>query len=321
MKISVIIPVYGVEQFIGRCAETLMRQTLQDVEFIFVDDASPDDSMAILRKIMNDYPERQKNVKIISHQINQGLPAARNSGLSVAKGEYIFHCDSDDFLEYDMLSTLYQEAIRRDADIVWCDWFLTTSQGERYMSQTCYDTPLHALEGMLNGAMKYNVWNKLIRRSLYIDNHIAFPAGYGMGEDMTVLQLFVNATTVAYVPRALYHYCKFNENAFSNTYSDKHIRELEYNTKRTCDYIHEHFGNKMDRNLAFFKLEVKFPFLISDNGDKYAVWKSLYKEANGYAMKNKSISLRRRTLQWMAAKNQWWYVRLYFFIIYKCLFL
>lgn len=104
-KVSVIIPVYKVEKFVERCVRSLMEQTMDGIEYIFVDDASPDDSILILHKVLVDYPERSERVKILVHSENKGLPAARNTGLAVAKGEYVFHCDSDDFVEKDLLST------------------------------------------------------------------------------------------------------------------------------------------------------------------------------------------------------------------------
>lgn len=111
-KVSVIIPIYKVEPFVARCAQSLMEQTLTDVEYIFVDDASPDNSIAVLRKVITKYPERSNYVKVLTHTENKGLPAARNTGLAVAQGEYIFHCDSDDFVEPDMLEQLYRKSNR-----------------------------------------------------------------------------------------------------------------------------------------------------------------------------------------------------------------
>ena len=101
--ISVIIPIYKVEEFIVRCVNSLMQQTMEEVEFIFVNDATPDDSMVLLQLALNNFPERKAQVHILNHEVNQGLPAARNTGLRVATGEYIYHCDSDDYLEPDAL--------------------------------------------------------------------------------------------------------------------------------------------------------------------------------------------------------------------------
>ena len=99
-KVSVIIPIFGVERFIRKCAETLMEQTLQEVEYIFVNDATPDGSISVLKEVIAYYPQRLTHVRIIEHKVNKGLPAARNTGLSYATGEYVFHCDSDDYLGF-----------------------------------------------------------------------------------------------------------------------------------------------------------------------------------------------------------------------------
>ena len=232
IKVSIIIPIYNVSRFIERCTESLMQQTLHEVEYIFVNDATPDSSIQILEEVVAHYPERKEQVRIIHHDTNKGLPAARNTGLSLATGEYIFHCDSDDYVEPTMLEDLYNATKANGADYVWCDWFLSYDNNERYMPQPSYNSPDDALRGMLDGAMKYNVWNKLVRRSLYVDNKILFPAGHGMGEDMTMMMLFAKAHRVAYVPCAYYHYIKLNTGAFSQTYSDKHLIELKYNVRR-----------------------------------------------------------------------------------------
>lgn len=99
-KISVIIPVYGVERYIEQCACSLFEQTMQDgIEFIFVDDCSPDKSIEILENVLREYPHREQQVKIIRHTENQGLGGARKTGMEYATGEYIIHCDSDDWVE------------------------------------------------------------------------------------------------------------------------------------------------------------------------------------------------------------------------------
>lgn len=312
MKVSVIIPIYKVEAFIERCATTLMEQTLREAEYIFVDDATPDRSIQILEEVVARYPERKEQVRIVHHEANKGLPAARNTGLALATGEYVFHCDSDDYVEPTMLEEMYNAANAQDVDIVWCDWYLTFAENERYMKQPSFDAPMEALKAMLSGGMKYNVWNKLVRRSLYVDNDIQFPAGYGMGEDMTMMMLFAHAKNVAYIPKAYYHYVKLNTNAFSQTYSDKHLMELKHNVQRIVDYMQGIYGNTLDKELNFFKLDVKFPFLIAGQYKRWAEW---YPEANTYILQNKTISTRTRYIQWLASKRQYWVVGLYSWVL------
>lgn len=320
IKVSVIVPIYKVEKFIERCVRSLLEQTLQEVEYIFVDDATPDKSIDILRTVMAEYPNRTGQIKVLVHEKNKGLPAARNTGLAVACGEYIFHCDSDDYVEVDMLEQLYGEVVKKNADIIWCDWFLTFEKNERYMKQPNYSDSQEALKAMLSGGMKYNVWNKLVKRSLYLDHQICFPNGYGMGEDMTMMMLFVHAKNVAYLSKAFYHYVKLNTGAFSQTYSDKHLLELQNNVNRIVSFMQQNYGNTLDKELAFFKLDVKFPFLISNDTKKYALWKEWYPESNHYILQNKNISTRSRWLQWFAWKNQFWVVRLYHVLLMKVVY-
>lgn len=319
-SVSVIIPVYNVGKFIERCVRSLMEQTMDNVEYIFVDDASPDNSIQILQKVLADYPNRRDNVRILTHAENKGLPAARNTGLVVAQGKYIFHCDSDDFVEPDMLEQLYGKAIECDADIVWCDWYLTFENSERYMTQPAYDTPLEALKAMLSGVMKYNVWNKLVRRSIYVENKIEFPAGYGMGEDMTIMLLFAYAERISYLPHAFYHYVKLNTNAFSQTYSKRHLQELQHNVATITDKLETLFGNTLEQEISFLKLEAKFPFLFSNDRKKRKLWQEWYPEANRFILQNHNISMRSRLIQWCAWKNLNFIVSIYRWLLNRIVY-
>lgn len=319
-KVSVIIPVYKVERFIGRCARSLMEQTLDEVEFLFVDDATPDGSMQVLAETLAGYPARQSAVRVLHHERNLGLPAARNTGLAAARGEYVFHCDSDDYVSPEALAGMYEAAVAHGADMVWCDWYLTFAQNERRMKQPALDTAWEALKAMLCGTMRYNVWNKLVRRELYVRHGIAFPAGYGMGEDMTMIRLAAFARKVAYVPHAYYHYVKLNAGAFSQTYSEAHLQELRHNVDDTVRFITARYGHALDAELAFFKLEVKMPFLITARSDKFRLWQSWYPEANAYITRNIHVSWRRRMVQWCAAHGWWWPVRLHYWVVVKAMY-
>ncbi|MBO4571272.1 MAG: glycosyltransferase family 2 protein [Bacteroidales bacterium] len=321
IKVSVIIPVYGVERFIVRCARNLFGQTLEDVEFIFVDDASPDGSIALLEDILKEFPARTGQTRILRHPVNKGLPAARNTGLAAASGEYIYHCDSDDWTETTMLEKMYDAAKEADADIVYCDFFLSFEKNERYMSNPDYTSAEEMLrKGFLGGRMKYNVWNKLAKRSLYTDNGISFPEGHPMGEDMTMIQVAACSTRVIHVPEALYHYVKLNEGAYSNSYSQKKLDDIRFNVDRTVTFLEGRFGESIERDLAFFKLSIKLPFLLTGDRNMYDIWKEWYPEADRYAGDSKELPFRTRLLQTMARYGQWWYVKAYYTIIYKVIY-
>lgn len=102
-----------------------------------------------------------------------------------------------------MLQDMYKYAVDNNADIVWADWYISMAGGERYMSMPDFQTPQEAVKAMLGGGMKYNVWNKLARRSLYVDNDISFPDGYGMGEDLTMIKLLHSLTMSSIFPEPI----------------------------------------------------------------------------------------------------------------------
>ena len=318
--ITVIVPIYQVEKYIERCACSLLGQTLRDVEYIFVDDCSPDKSLDVLKRVVDKYPWRKDRIKILRHDSNKGLPAARNTGLGAASGDYIFHCDSDDWADETMLEVLYNRAKMTDADIVWCDWFLSFRKNERYMQQPSYQTGDDALKGLLSGAMKYNVWNKLIKKELYLTNHISFPQGHGMAEDMTIIRLFACARRIVYMPGAYYHYRRTNENAYTHTFSRKHLEDILYNTAETISYIRKEKGDKFDKEIEWFKLSVKFPLLIGGTYSMYKLWRAWYSESNSFILSNKNISLRSRLLQYAAWKRLYGVVWLYTKIVHRFIY-
>lgn len=317
MKVSVIVPVYNVGGYIAHCAERLMQQTLEDVEYIFIDDATPDRSIDILQAVIQKYPQRKQNIRIIEHHKNKGLPTARNTGLAAATGEYIYHCDSDDFTEPEMLETLYNTACRENADIVWCDYYDTFYQKEVYKKQPAYSGPLEALRGMLTGKMEYNVWNKLARRNLYTENNIRFPDGYAMGEDLTMLMLFACARKVAYAPGAFYHYVRTNPAALTQSMSESKETALRYNVLRIENYLKDKFQSVFENETACLKLNLKWPFLItSSQFCMYKKWGEWFPEANRY-IKSHPASMRIRILEKCAEKHQYWVVWLHYWIVIR----
>ena len=319
-KVSVIIPVYNVERFVDRCVESLMGQTLKDgIEYIFVDDASTDSSMKIVHEVVSRYPEHANQVMYLTHAENKGLPAARNTGLTAAQGEFVFHCDSDDFIEPEMLEEMLAAAERESADMVYCDFMLSFDQNERYMSQRSYTLGREALTGMLAGVIKYNVWNKLIRRSLY--NGIKFPEGKSMGEDMTIIKVVSRANRVCHLPKAYYHYIRMNGEAMTQRYSEKKLSDLRENTADTIKYLETHVqDDRISQEINWFKLNVKLPFLFT--GDKADIrrWREWYPEANKEILSNKNLVARTRALQWCAANHLGMINRIYNYLLLKIVY-
>lgn len=116
--ISILVPVYGVEDYMERCARSLFEQTYQNLEFIFVDDCTPDRSIDILETTIKDYPNRLSQLRIIRHNKRKGIAATRNTAINAANGLFICHIDSDDFMEVDAIRLMAEEQQKSQADII-----------------------------------------------------------------------------------------------------------------------------------------------------------------------------------------------------------
>lgn len=186
IKVSVVIPIYNVEKQIRRCACSLFEQTIRnEIEFIFVDDCSPDHSMEILKKVVDGYSKYSLAIFSIAHEKNQGISTARNTGLEVAKGKYIIFCDSDDWVEPGMYEKLYNKAVEGDFDIVGCDFVEDYGNAkQKYCKQSFQIDGKACVEEMLTGRLHGAVWNKLVRREIYEKQDIRFPDGNTMWEDL-----------------------------------------------------------------------------------------------------------------------------------------
>jgi len=317
MKVSVVVPIYKVERFVERCLRSLMEQTLQDVEFILVDDASPDRSMAVVERVLKGYPDRSGQVKVLRHEVNRGVSFARRTGLLQAEGDFIYHCDSDDFLELDALEKMFNAALIHRADIVYTDWYLTFRKKERLMKQPACDSPEQALKCLLHGSMKYNVWNKLVKKSLYSDYKISFPEGHSVGEDMTMIRLFLFAKSVIYLPVATYHYNQQNVNAYSvQKPSERVYSDIYYNALLVIGSLNQ-IVSEYDINC--FKLNVKFPFLISPDIDSYEKWQQWFPEANA-AISTHDVSWRMRMLERFAARRWYFLLKCYYYYVHRVMY-
>lgn len=316
--ISVLVPVYGVERYIGRCAESLLNQTMAEgVELIFINDATRDRSVDILKQVINRNRQYKGEIKLISHKSNKGLPAARNTGLSAASGEYIVHIDGDDYAEPEMLELLYREAKENDADFIWCDYYITFDDKKRVIKQPLFNEPLDAVRGMLRGSMKYNVWNKMCRRSLYSDNHILFPEGYAMGEDLTMIMVALRARKVASVSKPLYNYVQ-NANQMTAIFDEKKLACLRYNCDRIREYINTNFADSglESENAALCQL-MKWPFLLDGKIASYRRWHEWFPESNKFIWQTKGVNTRIKFIEWCAAKQILPIVWLHYILVIK----
>ena len=188
MKLSYIVPVYKVEKYLAECVESILSQTMEDYEIILVDDGSPDACPAICDKFAEEHPEK---IRVV-HKENGGLASARNAGLKVAQGDYIFFLDSDDYLAADRVNELYEKAARFDADVLQTSYFtFTENTGERGEVKTSFETEkLHTHQDLerelcfVSSKMRIIfVWRNLYKRKFLEKNGIVFEEELRMIED------------------------------------------------------------------------------------------------------------------------------------------
>lgn len=217
MKISILVPIYGVERYIERCARSLLSQGYPDIEYIFVDDASPDRSIEILGEVLAEYPGR--DVKIVTNQRNMGLAGTRNVAVNHATGDYILHVDSDDYIAPDAVAALAEKARDSGADIVVFDSVDLYDDSERvHRIRFDYSTKQDYIRAILWRQTRLSLWTKLLRRELY--RHVRAVPGMDYGEDFYALpQLVYYASSVAKLDQPLYFYMRSNPDAISRSLS------------------------------------------------------------------------------------------------------
>lgn len=227
MKVSVLIPVYGVEKYIEKCARSLFGQSARNIEYIFVDDYSPDSSIALLNKVLEEYPHRRTQVSVIRHPRNMGLAAARNTALQHATGEYVLHVDSDDYLEPNAVEVLALKAQQENADIVVFDFFHEFKHKSVRVTEQIPNDKCDYILRLVRRQAVVGVCGKLIRRNLYVANGISAIEGLNFGEDYVVTpRLAYFAGKIDKLDLPLYHYIHFNSGSYTSAVSDASIRNI-----------------------------------------------------------------------------------------------
>ena len=162
-KVSIIVPVYKAEKYLHRCIDSILSQSFTDWELILVDDGSPDSSGAIC----DEYAQKDARIQVI-HKVNGGVSNARQSGMDIAKGEYVIHADPDDWVETNMLEELYGKAKEEDADMVICDFIYEYAAGPKYHRQNIESLDSRSvLKQLLLQQLHGSCCNKLVKRVCY----------------------------------------------------------------------------------------------------------------------------------------------------------
>ena len=231
--ISVIVPVYRVEEYLERCVKSILSQTYKNLEVILVDDGSPDQCPAICDACA----EKDARVKVI-HQENKGLSGARNAGIDAASGEYLAFVDSDDYVSPHFIEELYQLLQDTGCAIGQCRFSYVKGDGlvEEGDSAFCIyrgESLMEQLYGPEEKATCFVVaWNKLYRAELFKETGIRYPEGRIHEDEATTYRLFHEAKKLAFLDRALYGYYTENGGSITSVFSAKRLQWLTAHEER-----------------------------------------------------------------------------------------
>lgn len=296
IKVSIAIPIYNCENYIAQCAKSLFEQTHKNIEYIFVDDNSPDNSIEILQKIIKKYPEREGQINIIRLESNKGLAYSRKVAIENMNGSYCAFCDSDDWLENNFIELSLNEANRTDADILVSPFYINKPNKE-YIDNNFKDSSFDLNNIPLN-VLHFSLANKLFRSSIFKAHpDIRGLEGVNCWEDFGVMsRLFSLGYKVVIYNIPFYHYRKFNHHSLTSENHKNILRDHLIYGEYLDNWFKSmgtDFYSKYQPFLKFMKFTAKIKMLRGKEKD-FEGWKKTFPETNIDIMKYKFIPLHYR---------------------------
>ena len=318
MKISIIIPIYKCENYIERCVRSLMEQTmLDDLEFIFINDCTPDNSMKILYKIVSEYPHRQAQIRILENKFNLGISQTRKIAVYAAKGEYIAWCDSDDWMEKDMIENMYNATNKGKIDIIICNFIMHYKNYDQKVIMKKTTTPQECIYNMWKGYYLPGSLCQQIHKKELIHKSIENLTNTNYGEDIyTIISMLYYAQDIAYVDKCYYHYDKMNElSLLHNTnYSHQSWLLQKENIDKISNILYSNNGYKKYHvavNALKHTTKNHFKSAFKNIYSFYHTYKECYKDFNIYSFTPKKQRLKSYLLHniyflyWLYYQKEW----------------
>lgn len=294
--VSVIVPVYKVEPYVASCVRSLFAQSLADMEFIFIDDCTPDKSMDVIREVLEaEFPARVPQVRFFRMPVNSGQAKVRMQGLALATGEYIIHCDSDDELTSpDAYRLLYEKAVSEQLDIVTCNYLKEDSSGRR----TLFKEECKAVSDLLVDKVQGSLWFRLIRRAILQEGLLA-PRG-NMGEDLVLsLQATLRARSSGHIDEPMYLY-RYRPSAISKSPGQeaavRRHQALVSNIRMLVDLLVGSYGYTGEEpEIICFKYYARH-CIEPCVGDRacYSLWRETFPEVDAKVLANSYLSLEKK---------------------------
>lgn len=295
--VTYIIPIYNVSDYIVKSVRSLLEQSYSNIEYIFINDCSSDDSEIKLRRTIEEFPERCDNIKIITNKQNLGSATSRNIGLDMAQGEYVMFADSDDWISCDYVEFMVHKIESGGDDIVYCDYFESYDNNEKLINQNYGIDNIECIRLMLEGGLHGSTCNKIYRRSFLLKSKQRFVRGADLFEDVSWnIRLFACTTKISYIPKAFYHYVQYNSNsiiksmASSEKKRDRAMQRIE-NVRVACDYlIALGFEEKLGKEMREWKLMAKNDLIDDKDDSSLQSWINTFPEADAAIIKCNKIT-------------------------------
>lgn len=297
MKVSILVPFYKVENYVGRCIESLFTQTYKNVEYVFVNNCTPDNSMVIINEYIEKYGVADK-CKMIVHDENLGISASRNDCLDNMTGDYFLFVDSDDYIDKDMVELLVEAAIKENADISGCGYIEEFADHSVEHPQKYTNDHNEMMRAITLLTIKGVMWKLLVRSTIVTDHRdeVRFIPDRNMVDDyLFCCQIFYYAKRFASVDRCMYHWIQYNPNNYTHTTvfavesQAAAIRKTEdfYREKGVCDVVKTELMKR--------KFISKLPLLFDKDCFDVIRWRNLFPESND-VWKDMDFSLGNRIL-------------------------
>lgn len=295
--VSYIIPIYNVSDYIEKSVGSLLKQSYSNIEYIFINDCSSDDSEIKLRRIIEEFPERRNKIKVITNEQNFGSATTRNIGLDMARGEYVMFADSDDWISWDYVESMVHKIELGGDDIVYCDYFESYDNKEKLINQNYGIDNVECIRSMLGGDLHGSTCNKIYRRTFLLKSKQRFVEKADLFEDVSWnIRLFACTTKISYIPKAFYHYVQYNGNsiiksmASSEKKRDRAMQRIE-NVRVACDYlIALGFEEKLGKEMKEWKLMAKNDLIDEEDNSFLHSWIKTFPEADAAIIKCNKIT-------------------------------
>ena len=294
--VSIIVPIYKVEDYIRECIDSILAQTYPDFELILVDDGSPDDC----GRICDDYAKRDNRIKVV-HKVNGGGSSARNAGLEVAKGEWIMHVDGDDWIEPDMIESLIEAAQATGADLVFGDFTKCGPYAGYYKLPTWSSDKIKSMSKYI-AYMMTTIWGSIAKRSLYADHSLKSPEGISYCEDFhLIVRLCHFAKKVVNVHRPFYHY-RYRPTSIMSNMSRKTEADEQWAYQDTIRFFKEQGVYEDYRKVMSWRvLKSAQELLLDPAGHKRFM--GLFNDGREFIFSCPFVNRKIKMLAWMLTHN------------------